>query len=251
MIEFKNVSLAFGDHQVLHDFNFEAQFHEKIVFLGGSGAGKTTILKLMLGLEMPDEGEILIDGQDMSALSEDELRVLRRKFSIVFQEGALFDSLSVRENVAFCMNEHSNLSDEVIEDAIRQILRRVGVEHAIDLLPDELSGGMKRRVAIARAVADCDPRMILYDEPTTGLDPITADTICDLINELSAGKPESRTGFISVTHKVTDAAKIGERFIYVRNGRLEFDGNMSSLQNTDNEKLRQFINELFISEVCK
>jgi phospholipid/cholesterol/gamma-HCH transport system ATP-binding protein len=153
MIEFRNVFLSFGDNVVLEGFNLKADLHEKIAILGGSGEGKTTILKLLLGLEMPDEGAVMVDGIDLSSHSESQLRKMRMKFSIVFQEGALFDSLSVRENVAFGLRENSDLSEEEIEAKVREMLARVGIEEAIDLMPEELSGGMQRRVALARSLA--------------------------------------------------------------------------------------------------
>ncbi|NOX21135.1 MAG: ATP-binding cassette domain-containing protein [Nitrospirae bacterium] len=244
MIVFEDVSLSFGDHVVLDRVSFSANFYEKIAILGGSGAGKTTILRLILKLVEPDSGRILIDGQDIARLSEKQLREVRMKFSIVFQEGALFDSMNVKENVAFCIREYYNLSEEEIESRVRDLLRRVGIEDAIDLMPEELSGGMQRRVAIARSLAACEPRMILYDEPTTGLDPITADTICELINELSQGEPPERRGLIMVTHKVTDAVKVAERFMYLRSGRIAFDGGLEELKATTDQELRRFINEI-------
>ncbi len=244
MIVFEDVSLSFGDHVVLDRVSFRANFYEKIAILGGSGAGKTTILRLILKLVEPDSGRILIDGQDIAGLSEKQLREMRMKFSIVFQEGALFDSMNVKENVAFCIREYYKLSEEEIETRVRELLRRVGIEEAMYLMPEELSGGMQRRVAIARSLAACEPKMILYDEPTTGLDPITADTICELINELSQGEPPERRGLIMVTHKVTDAVKVAERFMYLRNGRIAFDGGLKELKATTDQELRRFINEI-------
>ncbi|GAB4388469.1 MAG: ATP-binding cassette domain-containing protein [Thermodesulfovibrionales bacterium] len=246
MIEFQDVSLAFGNNHVLDGVSFRAEFYERIAILGGSGTGKTTILRLILGLLRPDSGRVLIDGEDITVMSESELRERRMKFSIVFQEGALFDSLSVRENVAFCLREYTDLSEEGIEGRVRGLLRRLGIEEAIDLMPEELSGGMQRRVAIARSLAACEPRMMLYDEPTTGLDPITADNICGLIKELSAGEPPQRTGFIVVTHKVTDAAKVAERFMYLTD-RIVFDGGLEALKATEDAGLRTFVNELFLT----
>jgi phospholipid/cholesterol/gamma-HCH transport system ATP-binding protein len=244
MIEFQNVSHSYGGKTVLDGFSFRADYHERIAVLGGSGVGKTTILRLVLGLVRPDSGKILIDGDDITGLSESELRKFRIKFSIVFQEGALFDSMSVRENVAFWYREYSHYNEEEIEEKVRKLLARLGIEAAIDLMPEELSGGMQRRVAIARSLADSNPKMLLYDEATTGLDPLTADNICSLIRELSEGEPPDRAGFLIVTHKVTDATKVADRFIYLKDGRLAFDGNIDELKRTENLELRKFTEEL-------
>jgi phospholipid/cholesterol/gamma-HCH transport system ATP-binding protein len=244
MIRFQNVALAYNDHPVLNGMSFEARLHEKIAIMGASGEGKTTILKLILGLVKPDSGRIVIDDRDITDLPEPALRDIRMNFSIVFQEGALFDSLSVRENVAFCMRERDSAPEEVVETTVRHLLQRVGIEDALDLMPDELSGGMQRRVAIARSLAACQPKMILYDEPTSGLDPITADTICDLINELSSGDPFDRTGLIIVTHDVADAVKIAERFLYLRDGAIRFDGDLGALLHAQDTELKRFIKDI-------
>ena len=244
MIEFQDVKLVFNNNPVADGLSFSIQFHEKIAILGSSGQGKTTILKLILGLIQPDGGRILIDGKDITNFSESQLRDIRMNFSIVFQEGALFDSLSVRENVAFCLLEREKPTKEVVESTVRDLLSRVGIEDAINLMPDELSGGMQRRVAIARSLAACKPRMMLYDEPTSGLDPITADTICGLINELSSGHPPERTGLVIVTHDVPDAVKVAERFMYLGNGKIRFDGNLDTLKSTKDAELRRFIKDI-------
>jgi phospholipid/cholesterol/gamma-HCH transport system ATP-binding protein len=247
MIEFQDIKLAYGSNVVLDGLNFRVSFHEKIAILGGSGMGKTTILKLLLGLAVPDSGRILIDGQDISEMTSEELRKTRMKFSIVFQEGALFDSLNVKENIAFALREYTDYSEDEIDRRVRELAGRLGIEHALSLMPEELSGGMQRRVAIARSLAAGNPKMMLYDEPTTGLDPLTAANICNLINELSQGAPPQRMGLIAVTHKVTDAVKIAERFIYLRDN-IMFDGNVKELINTSNAELKDFIAELFIKE---
>ncbi len=244
MIEFKNVSLAHGKHTVLEDLSFAAHFYERIAVLGGSGSGKTTILKLILGLVRPDDGKIFIDGQSITDLSESQLKPARMKFNIVFQEGALFDSMSVRENVAFCMREYGNFSEEKIERKVRTLLKGLGIERAIDLMPEDLSGGMRRRVAIARSLAECVPKMFLYDEPTTGLGPINTDNIRNLISKLSKGDPPDRRGFIIVTHEVPTARKVADRFMYLRNKRIAFDGNLHELKHTKDLKLKRFIREL-------
>jgi phospholipid/cholesterol/gamma-HCH transport system ATP-binding protein len=210
-----------------------------VAILGGSGEGKTTILKLILRLITPDSGRVSIDGTDITGMAEEELREIRRKFSIVFQEGALFDSLSVKENVAFCLREFSKMSEEQIDAKVRELLRVVGVEQAIDLMPDELSGGMHRRVAIARSLAAFEPKMLLFDEATTGLDPINAEKICVLINQLC----KEGTGMILVTHKVIDAIRVAGRFLFLLNGRIVFDGDKHALLGSDNPEIVEFLNE--------
>ena len=247
MIEFKDIKLAYGKKVVFDGLNFTAEFHEKIAILGGSGRGKTTLLKLILGLAVPDSGRVLIDGEDVGQMPPEMLRLARMKFSIVFQEGALFDSLNVKENIAFALREYTEYSEKEIDRRVRELAGRLGIEDAIYLMPEELSGGMQRRVAIARSLAAGSPKMMLYDEPTTGLDPLTAANICTLINELSQGEPPGRIGLIAVTHKVTDAVKIADRFIYLTND-IAFDGNIRDLVRTSDPELKEFINELFIRE---
>ena len=240
MIRFDQVSLAYNSINVLDGVSFSVDFSERVAILGGSGYGKTTILKLILGLIRPDSGRIFIDDDDITGKAEDELRVPRMKFSIVFQEGAFFDSLNVKENVAFCLREYSRLTEEEIDQKVREILRVVDVEAAIDLTPEELSGGMHRRVAIARALAACEPKMFLYDEPTSGLDPVNADNICKLIVDLANGGK----GFMIVTHKVTDALKVAERFMFLRDGKIQLDGNRKELLGATDPDIQQFLSEL-------
>lgn len=245
MIEFQNVKLSFDHHPVLNGISFVAHFYEKIAIIGRSGEGKTTILKLLLGLMQPDSGAILINGRDITDLSEADLRNPRMNFSIVFQEGALFDSLSVRDNVAFALRDCANLAEGEIEKIVRELLERVGIEEAIDLMPEELSGGMQRRVAIARSLAACrPPKMMLYDEPTTGIDPISSENLCGLIAELSSGALPDRRGLIIVTHEVAYASHVAERFLYLKGGRIEFDGSLDALKRTENAEVRRFIREI-------
>ena len=240
MILFDRVSFSYGERTVLKDVSFLIDSKERVAVLGGSGEGKTTILKLILGLLRPDSGRIVIDGEDLTNKAESELRDVRMKFSIVFQEGALFDSLSVKENVAFCLREYSKLSEEEIDRRVRELLRVVGVEHAMELMPDELSGGMHRRVAIARSLAVCDPVMFLYDEPTSGLDPVNADIICRLIVDLS----KNEKGFIIVTHKVYDAMRVAVRFMFLKEGSVVFDGNREMLLQASIPDIHIFMSEL-------
>jgi phospholipid/cholesterol/gamma-HCH transport system ATP-binding protein len=242
MIVFDRVWFSYGTREVLEDINFSINSHERVAILGVSGEGKTTILRLILGLIRPDSGHIIIDGEDITSKTEDELRQVRRKFSIVFQEGALFDSLNVKENVAFCLREYTNMSEDEIDKRVRELLRVVDVEEAIELMTEELSGGMHRRVAIARSLAASEPRMFLYDEPTSGLDPVNADNICKLILELS----KKARGFIIVTHKVFDAMKVADRFMFLRDGMIILDGDQEKLKNTTIPEIQLFIEELHI-----
>jgi phospholipid/cholesterol/gamma-HCH transport system ATP-binding protein len=247
MIVFDRVCFSYGTREVLKDLSFSLRSDEKVAVLGGSGEGKTTILKLIMGLIRPDSGKILIDGEDITAKSEAELREVRLKFSIVFQEGALFDSLNVKENVAFCLREYTDFSEEEIDLKVRELLRKVDVEQALELMPEELSGGMHRRVAIARSLAASEPRMFLYDEPTSGLDPVNADNICRLILDLS----RNGKGFIIVTHKVIDALKVAGRFMFLNDGVMLLDGDREKLLRSGIPEVRIFIRELEYKEEGK
>ncbi len=240
MIIFNSVWFSYGINQVLKDISFSINPHERVAILGESGGGKTTILRLILGLIRPDSGHIIIDGEDITSKTEDEFRQVRRKFSIVFQEGALFDSMNVKENVAFCLREYTKLSEDEIDKKVRELLRIVGLEEAMELVPEELSGGMHRRVAIARSLAVSKPKMFLYDEPTSGLDPVNADNICKLILELSG----DARGFIIVTHKVFDAMKVADRFMFLKDGMIIFDADKEKLIHAPVPEIQSFIQEL-------
>jgi phospholipid/cholesterol/gamma-HCH transport system ATP-binding protein len=240
MIVFDRVWFSYSEKEVLQDVSFSIHAHEKVAILGESGGGKTTILRLILGLIRPDSGHIIIDGEDIANKTEDDLSRVRRKFSIVFQEGALFDSLNVKENVAFCLREYTKMSEEELDKQVKELLRIVGLEEALELMPEELSGGMHRRVAIARSLAVSEPKMFLYDEPTSGLDPINADNICKLILELS----RDARGFIIVTHKVFDAMKVADRFMFLKDGMVIFDGDGEKLIHAPVPEIQKFIQEL-------
>jgi len=240
MIEFDHVRFSYGAREVLRDISFSIDFREKVAILGGSGEGKTTILKLIMGLLKPDSGRILIEGEDISAKKEDALREIRMKFSIVFQEGALFDSLNVKENVAFGLREYTNLSEEELDQKVRSLLKMVDLEDAMELMPEELSGGMHRRVAIMRSLAAIEPRMFLYDEPTSGLDPVNANIICKLIFNLALGG----RGFIVVTHKILDAFKLADRFMFLKTGMIIFDGKKEELADSSAQEIQIFLGEL-------
>jgi phospholipid/cholesterol/gamma-HCH transport system ATP-binding protein len=245
MIIFDKVWFSYNSQHVLKDISFSVNENERVAILGGSGEGKTTILKLILGLIRPDSGKIIIDGEDITSKTEDEFRGIRMKFSIVFQEGALFDSMNVKENVAFCLREYSKLSEDEIDQKVREILRIVDMENAMELMPDELSGGMHRRVAIARSLAASEPKMFLYDEATTGLDPINADNICRLILDLC----ENGKGLIIVTHKVFDAIKVADRFMFLKEGAIVFDGDRDQLFHSAINEIQMFISEVSIKNL--
>jgi len=239
MIVFDKACFSYGTRQILKDVSFSIDKNERVAILGESGGGKTTVLKLMLGLIRPDSGRILIDGEEINDKTEDELRSVRMKFSIVFQEGALFDSLNVKENVAFCLREYTKMSEEEIDRKVRELLRMVDVEQTIDLMPEELSGGMHRRVAIARSLAAFESEMFLYDEPTAGLDPANSDIICKLILDLS----KNGRGFVIITHKVTDALKVADRFMFLKEGIIIFDGKKEQFSRTTLPELQVFLSE--------
>jgi len=243
MIEFDRVSFSYGNRLVLNDLSFSVHEDERVAILGGSGDGKTTVLKLIVGLLRPDSGKILIDGKDITEKTEDKLRDIRIKFSMVFQDGALFDSLSVKENVAFPLREYTRMTEEEIDRKVRELLKRVGLEEAIGHMPEELSGGMHRRVAIMRSMAAFEPKMFLYDEATTGLDPVSADVICKLILDIS----EQGGGFIIVTHKVFDAFRLANRFMFLKGGRIVFDGDREAMLGSNIPEVRIFLRELSIN----
>lgn len=200
-IEVRDVSIAFDDFKVLDGVSFSVKEGETKIILGESGSGKTVLVKLISGLIRPDAGSIFVEGQEITRLSEEALMSIRKKIGIVFQETALFDSLTVLENVAYRLNEEGGHSEEEIEQQVRQVLSFVDLEDTIELMPSDLSGGMRRRVALARALIT-KPKIILYDEPTAGLDPLTSRTILELILKL---RDREGVSSVFVTHRLTDA----------------------------------------------
>lgn len=201
VIDVRHVGVSFGEKHVLDDISFQLRESETLILLGETGSGKSVLLKLVGGLLKPDSGEIIFQGTDIVPLKESQLNPFRRRMGIVFQEGALFDSLSVYENVAYPLRQGGQKDEEVIEDAVRQVLTFVEMEDAIDKMPAELSGGMRRRVSVARAIVN-QPSVMLYDSPTAGLDPVTANTIDLLIAKL---RDAQRVSSILVTTRIQDA----------------------------------------------
>jgi phospholipid/cholesterol/gamma-HCH transport system ATP-binding protein len=218
-IEFQDVLLAFDDRVVLNRLSFKVMKGETKIILGGSGGGKSTIIKLVLGLLKPDEGRILVDGEDITDFNERQMMSVRKKIGMVFQEGALFDSLSVYDNVAYRLHEQG-LPEEEVEPEVRRMLRFVNLEDAIDKMPSELSGGMRRRVGIARALIG-DPKIVLFDEPTAGLDPPTARTICELAMKLRDLEDVSS---IFVTHEMNNLDYLCSEYAVVNEeGQVVFE----------------------------
>jgi phospholipid/cholesterol/gamma-HCH transport system ATP-binding protein len=258
VIRFENVAISFEGKEVLKGISFELHRGETKVLFGVAGSGKSTILKLALGLVKPDEGRIFVLGEEVTALDEYELFGLRRKVGIVFQESALFDSQTVEENVAFRLIEEHTPPDE-IHERVLEALRFVELEHTVDKVPAELSGGMRRRVAIARAIIT-QPEIILYDSPTGGLDPITSTTIVELIVKQ---RDVYNTSALMVTHRLQDAfvmathrfdrqqnqmvplpkGRINENtsFLILRDGRVIFDGDAVALGSTQDEYIKEYI----------
>jgi phospholipid/cholesterol/gamma-HCH transport system ATP-binding protein len=218
-IEFRDVVLAFDERVILDHLSFKVMKGETKIILGGSGGGKSTIINLVLGLLKPDAGRILVEGEDVTDYTEEQMMHVRKKIGMIFQEGALFDSLSVYDNVAFRLHEQGVPEDEV-EPEVRRMLRFVNLEDAIDKMPSELSGGMRRRVGIARALVG-DPKIVLFDEPTAGLDPPTARTICELAMKLRDLEDVSS---IFVTHEMNNVQYICSEYAVVdEDGKVVFE----------------------------
>ncbi|MCM8778371.1 MAG: ABC transporter ATP-binding protein [Candidatus Omnitrophica bacterium] len=237
MIEIINLCKSFGDKIVLENLNLKINTGETVVIIGRSGCGKSVLLKLIIGLLRPDAGEIIIDGEDITRLKGKELDRLRMKFGMLFQSSALFDSLTVKENVGFFFYEHGYTEKEKIEKRINECLNLVGLPGIEGFYPAQLSGGMKKRVALARAIC-MHPEIILYDEPTTGLDPITADAINNLIVELH---DKIRVTALAVTHDMKSAFKIGDRIAMLYKGKIIASGTPQAIMEMNNPIVKQFI----------
>jgi phospholipid/cholesterol/gamma-HCH transport system ATP-binding protein len=237
MIEVKKISKHFGDHRVLHELSLTVEKGETITIIGGSGSGKSVLLKHIIGLMKPESGTIAIDGIDITQLKERRLFSLIEQFGMVFQGGALFDSMTVGENVAFGIKNRDKLHRHEVETIIEQSLEKVGLPGIPHLMPSELSGGMKKRVAIARAIAK-KPKIIMYDEPTTGLDPIMADVINELIIKVNES-PDITS--IVITHDMVSAYKISDRIAMLYEGRIVETGTPDQIRNSTNPIVRQFI----------
>jgi len=259
-IVFEDVYLSFEDNHVLRGVSFHLPFGEMKALFGVAGAGKSTILKLALGLLQPDSGRITVLGNEVTSMREQDLFPMRGRLGMVFQESALFDSLTVRENVAFRLIEEHGVYDEETDRRVREALRFVELEHTLDMFPSELSGGMRRRVAIARAIIT-QPELLLYDSPTGGLDPVTSNTIVELIMKQ---RDVYKTSSLLVTHRLQDAFTMATHqfdkqtnqtralprgqycdvpmsFLVLRDGKVIFDGDVRQLSHTRDEYIREYI----------
>ena len=245
-IVFDRVTYEIGGRTILSDLSFTVKAGTTKVVLGPSGIGKSTILRLILGLIRPKSGDIFVSGRSVVHASKDERNELRRRIGMVFQNGALFDSLTVGENVGYSLIEHSKMPIDQIEERVRRMLVLVGLDPAIilDSLPDELSIGMQRRVAIARALASNDPAIMLYDEPTTGLDPVSVELITDIVVRL---REELHVTSIVVTHEIPHALTVGNRFLFLYDRGVVFEGTADELATSDAPELLKFLEPFKVS----
>ena len=237
MIELKNIHKSYGANHVLRGVSLDIKKGESLVVIGGSGSGKSVLLKHIIGLTKPDEGEVIVDSAILSQLDEDGLNDIRKKFGMLFQSSALFDSMSVWENVGFGLKRHTDLKDKEIKEISVEKLRMVGLVGVEDKMPSELSGGMRKRVGLARAIA-MEPEILLYDEPTTGLDPIMADAINELIIEM---RERLNITSIAITHDMKSAFKIADTIAMLYNGLIIKIGSSEEIKNTSDPVVRQFI----------
>ncbi|MBD3297382.1 MAG: ATP-binding cassette domain-containing protein [candidate division Zixibacteria bacterium] len=237
MISIKQLSKSFGNLTVLRDVDLDVERGETAVVIGRSGSGKSVLLKHILGLIHPDSGHVYIDGQSIEQMTRRELDQVRIRSGVLFQGGALFDSMTLLENVGLGLAENTRKSRQEIDDIATERLQWVGLKDAIDKFPSEVSGGMRKRAALARAIA-MDPDIVLYDEPTTGLDPVTAEGINDLIVHL---RERLEVTAIAVTHDMNSAFKIGDRIAMLYEGRIVFNGTADDARSSDDPVLQQFI----------
>ncbi|MGE5400054.1 MAG: ABC transporter ATP-binding protein [Ignavibacteriales bacterium] len=243
MVEIKNLSKSFDSTKVLDDISLTVETGENLVVFGRSGTGKSVLLKCIIGLMKPDFGEIYIENKNVLNMSYNELNDIRKNIGFLFQSGALYDSMSVRENLAFPLNRHLSLSEEEVNERVMRTLDMVSLQEAVDKMPSELSGGMRKRIALARSIIT-EPKLMLYDEPTTGLDPLTTKEISELILELQ--KKLNMTS-IAVTHDLICANIIADRAIFLKDARIAYQGTINELTSSKD----QFLQNFFSTEVIK
>ncbi len=237
MIKIVELHKSFGPKKVLDGVNLEVECGETMVVIGQSGSGKSVLLKHLMGILKPDSGEIYVDGQEITRLREDELLKVTRRFGMLFQSAALFDSLTVGQNVSFGLERYTDHSSEEIEKIVRDSLAKVGLQGVEALMPYELSGGMRKRVGLARAIA-YRPEIILYDEPSTGIDPIRADAINDLIIQM---KNELSVTSVIITHDMVSSYKVADRIAMLYEGKIIEEGTVDEIRSSKNQVVQQFI----------
>jgi phospholipid/cholesterol/gamma-HCH transport system ATP-binding protein len=240
LISLRNLRVAYSGREILHGISFDVQRGETLVILGGSGSGKSTLLRTLVGLEKPSSGEVWIRGKNFATISEAERDQIRKRLGMSFQGGALFGSMTVGENVALPLREHTKLEPSTVEIMVRLKLDQVGLSGFEDFLPSQLSGGMKKRAAVARALA-MDPEILFFDEPSAGLDPIIAAGIDQLILEL---KKAFRMTIIVVTHELASAFLIADRMVLINKGDVVAIGTVKEMQNSTHPKVRQFLDRI-------
>ena len=240
MISLRDLRVSYDGREILHGINFDVQRGETLVILGGSGSGKSTLLRTLVGLEIPSSGEVWIRGKNFVAISDAERDEIRKKLGMSFQGGALFGSMTVGENVALPLREHTKLEEPTVEIMVRLKLDQVGLSGFEDFLPSQLSGGMKKRAAVARALA-MDPEILFFDEPSAGLDPIIAAGIDQLILEL---KKAFHMTIIVVTHELASAFLIADRLVLINKGDLVASGTVTEMRNSEHPRVRQFLDRV-------
>jgi phospholipid/cholesterol/gamma-HCH transport system ATP-binding protein len=245
VVSLRNLRVSYGEREILHGITFDVMRGETLVILGGSGSGKSTLLRTLVGLEKPSAGEILIKGQDLAKTSAAEMDEIRKKMGMSFQGGALFGSMTVGENVALPLREHTRLEDSTIEIILRLKLEQVGLEGFEYYTPAQLSGGMKKRAAVARALA-MDPEILFFDEPSAGLDPIIAAGIDQLILEL---KRAFHMTIIVVTHELASAFLIADRMLLIDKGNIVALGTTEEMRSSTQPRVRQFLDRIAEPEI--
>ena len=247
MISLRNLRVSYGEREILHGIEFDVLRGETLVSLGGSGSGKSTLLRALVGLERPSSGEIWLRGKNLAAISNSELDEIRKKIGMSFQGGALFGSMTVGENVALPLREHTKLEDSTIDIILRLKLDQVGLAGFENYMPSQLSGGMKKRAAVARALA-MDPEILFFDEPSAGLDPIIAAGVDQLILEL---KKAFRMTIIVVTHELASAFLIADRMVLIDKGKVVASGTAEEMRSSTHPRVRQFLDRIAEPEVSQ
>lgn len=237
IVEFHDLHKAYGPKKVLRGASLKIFRGEVLVILGGSGTGKSVTLRHILGLEQPDQGSVLVEGEDITHYRENEMYDVRKKFGMLFQSGALFDSMTVFENVAYPLREHTKTRGEELARVVKEKLELVNLPNSEHLMPVDLSGGMRKRVGLARSIV-LNPEVILYDEPTTGLDPITSFKINEMISDLQA---KLSVTSVVVTHDIQSAFSVGDRIAFLNEGVFEWIGTMEEARDSDHPILREFL----------